>query len=108
MSENDYICTENEYRVSLAEPKEYYVTFQFTDGEVAVFKDAKSLQEVFDRVNFTHKLEKENTDLRELLRECLNEIHELAEIQDNRSVTIYNFLSAELLTKITNAIGENK
>ena len=47
-----------------------------------------------------------NQQLKELLKECLNEIHELAEIQDNRSVTIYNFLSAELITKITNAIGE--
>lgn len=51
---------------------------------------------------------KENQQLKELLKECLNEIHELAEIQDNRSVTIYNFLSAELITKIDNAIGEKK
>ena len=55
------------------------------------------------RVN---NLETENQQLKELLKECLNEIHELVEIQDNRSVTIYNFLSAELITKIDNAIGE--
>lgn len=51
---------------------------------------------------------KEIDKLKELLKECLNEIHELAEIQDNRSVTIYNFLSAELITKIDNVIGEKK
>ena len=47
----------------------------------------------------------ENQQLKELLKQCLDEIHELAEIQDNRSMTIYNFLSAELLTQINNAIG---
>lgn len=51
---------------------------------------------------------KEIDKLKELLKECLNEIHELAEIQDNRNITIYNFLSAELLTKINNAIGVTK
>ena len=51
-------------------------------------------------------LSEENQQLKELLKECISEIHEMAETQDNRNITIYNFLSAELLTKITNAIGE--
>ena len=88
------------FSCTLKEPLEYNITFQFTDGEKAVFKDAKSLQEVFDRVNFAHKLEKENVQLREMLRECKKA---MAKAQKNYG---YDDTIIEILEPVTTKIDE--
>ena len=75
------------------EPSPNYGEWKYLNKEN---KQLRKWCEEFDALNVA----KENKKLKELLKECVSEIHNLAEIQDNRNITIYNFLSAELLTKI--------
>ena len=84
----------------------YRVNLEHPDNEITLLAKVPSYEE-WKAAYECQLMESELVlTLKELLKECLDEIHELAEIQDDRSVTIYNFLSAELVTKITTAIGE--
>lgn len=82
--------TNNDDKVYIGElkkPVHFDIMIQFNDGETAVFKNAKSMQEFFDKVNAFHKLEKENQQLKELLKECYQEISEYLD-NDSRLMCI--------------------
>lgn len=77
---SEYVMSDKIYTCKLPNPKDFNITFRFADGEEAVFKNARSLQEFIDKMNNFHELEKENKQLKEKLDACAWALDKIADV----------------------------
>ena len=87
-------------KCKLPDPKDFYISFRFADGEEAVFKNAKSLQEFIDKMNNYHELEKENKQLKDLLKKCRVAFKTYADEDETCGLEEENKYAKHLLVKI--------